>query len=525
MRDQTRQGPDYGHAKAHQAAALGCDLTTGSGLQVRARPSLVLKDAQVTVKARIDRGPDAPATPLIQALTKPALWLDSVAMMARSDWARLLQSRRARLLIRVDLFIAACLSLYPGPTVTHYATTSFLVTGFSFALVALCVSKRRAGLFHRGMPVFILAFNLLHASADLSLTFSAGGGQQFNSVSVVGTAILYMINFAFFKKKFAIALNILPLTCAILGCMRQLGNVNPAIDVEHLHLVLGSLCFSLLSFSTGFLFITIIEKYNLQLLRQRFRIATAQASSAAVTERLQSRQLLARYNRSATLTAMTTAIARDLVVPLRDAQLAVTAARRHLEGPSGADSEEATGPILTGAAERIRVAGHILVDVRTLTNRPIAEHSLVDMAELARECVELCAGELALQGIGLTGPDHAALCLAFGCREEIGQAILNLISNAAGSFATSQPVRSINLTVDRDHQGWIVLTVFDNGKGMDQDALQRAIRTSALAILDGIGLGLAICREIAEAHGGSLLVSSQPNEGTTARLFIPEAGR
>jgi two-component system phosphate regulon sensor histidine kinase PhoR len=75
--------------------------------------------------------------------------------------------------------------------------------------------------------------------------------------------------------------------------------------------------------------------------------------------------------------------------------------------------------------------------------------------------------------------------------------------------------------------GWIELAVADTGCGIPEAEIPRLtqrfyrVDKARSRELGGTGLGLAIVKHIVQAHGGSLQIESQLNQGTTVRLFLP----
>src|SRR6185503_10059297 len=69
------------------------------------------------------------------------------------------------------------------------------------------------------------------------------------------------------------------------------------------------------------------------------------------------------------------------------------------------------------------------------------------------------------------------------------------------------------------------LSVADNGIGFDEKYLDRVFtifqRLHARGEYEGTGMGLAICRKIAERHGGSITARSQPGQGATFIVTLP----
>lgn len=108
----------------------------------------------------------------------------------------------------------------------------------------------------------------------------------------------------------------------------------------------------------------------------------------------------------------------------------------------------------------------------------------------------------------------------------VRQALLNLLANAVRYAGTAEAARRIEVAVRRE-QTDAVIEVRDHGIGIAASE-QRRIFTpfyrapnSAAPSERGLGIGLAIVREIAEAHGGEISVESEPGAGATFRLRLP----
>jgi signal transduction histidine kinase len=100
------------------------------------------------------------------------------------------------------------------------------------------------------------------------------------------------------------------------------------------------------------------------------------------------------------------------------------------------------------------------------------------------------------------------------------QVLLNLLSNAV---KYTQPGGRIQVTAV-SRAGCVVIEVRDTGDGMPADAVERAFEPFerlGRVDVDGIGLGLAIARRIAELHGGTLTATSLPGTGSTFILRLP----
>jgi signal transduction histidine kinase len=69
--------------------------------------------------------------------------------------------------------------------------------------------------------------------------------------------------------------------------------------------------------------------------------------------------------------------------------------------------------------------------------------------------------------------------------------------------------------------GKVLISVTDNGPGMDEERIHRVMHGGFTSKENGTGLGLSICRHLIGAHGGEFAIESKPGVGTTIRLTFP----
>ena len=105
---------------------------------------------------------------------------------------------------------------------------------------------------------------------------------------------------------------------------------------------------------------------------------------------------------------------------------------------------------------------------------------------------------------------------------QLGQVVMNLVMNACEALAGVDGERRITLTT-AERDGQVELSVRDNGPGMADAVAARAFEPFVTTKPDGLGMGLAICRGIAEAHGGRLSATRPPDGGLEVVLSLPAA--
>lgn len=159
-------------------------------------------------------------------------------------------------------------------------------------------------------------------------------------------------------------------------------------------------------------------------------------------------------------------------------------------------------------------------------------------AELVRRSVDLV--RLVEELLPLVRPtaNHAQALLEWQCTEReiavvgdqdaLGQAALNLLLNAieAVQLYPNQDgaVRRVVVELKRTPQNRAELTVSDNGPGPAENSISQMFEPFVTSKAEGAGLGLAVAREIVEAHGGAL-VWSRDNGVTTFRMTLPATVR
>ena len=105
----------------------------------------------------------------------------------------------------------------------------------------------------------------------------------------------------------------------------------------------------------------------------------------------------------------------------------------------------------------------------------------------------------------------------------VGQALVNLVDNAL-----THGNGTVELAAE-ERNGFVELHVRDGGSGFPDDfrarAFDRFYRSAAARSMPGAGLGLAIVREVAEAHGGTVEADNAQDGGAVVRLSLNGAAR
>jgi signal transduction histidine kinase len=100
---------------------------------------------------------------------------------------------------------------------------------------------------------------------------------------------------------------------------------------------------------------------------------------------------------------------------------------------------------------------------------------------------------------------------------QLEQALINLLKNARESGSDPE---AIELFVSHAHGGFAI-EVRDRGPGFSPGALENALLPFYSTKDTGTGLGLTLCREIVEAHGGRLRIANREGGGAIVTIWLP----
>ncbi len=242
----------------------------------------------------------------------------------------------------------------------------------------------------------------------------------------------------------------------------------------------------------------------------------------AATLRLANRQLerrAAELQRSnAELEQFAYVASHDLQEPLRKVQaFGDLLASRHADAlPDPA--QDYLRRMRNAAGRMSRLIDDLLVFSRVSTNtRPFER---LDLTRVAQDVTQ----DLEAQ-IGAAGADVHVTRLPVVDADplQMRQLLQNLVSNAV-KFRSDDRAPTVRID-GRTEDGCAVVTVADDGIGFDERYADRIFRVferlHGRDEYEGTGIGLALCRKIAERHGGSITASSTPGQGTTMTIRLP----
>lgn len=243
----------------------------------------------------------------------------------------------------------------------------------------------------------------------------------------------------------------------------------------------------------------------------------------AEREAAEHRERLAHLTRLGTVGEMTTGIAHEMNQPLAAISTYAQACERMIRAGIAEESELAD--TLKKIGDQARRAGEVIRRLRCMVKQREceSESEVADINELVRDLVHLARVDARAHGLEVRLELAAWLPPVEIDPIQIQQVILNLLRNAVDAMAESGMPDSIVIRTSAAERRSVEVAVIDQGPGLPDEVKARLFEPFLTTKPDGLGIGLAICRSIVEAHGGTLEFQANVPSGTIARFELPGA--
>ncbi len=223
---------------------------------------------------------------------------------------------------------------------------------------------------------------------------------------------------------------------------------------------------------------------------------------------------LAHAGRVMLLGELSASIAHELKQPLTAILSNAQAALRFLKDGPGQENE--VRAILTDIAEADRRASEIISRMRALVKKGAAQVESRDINADIEHVLSLLHSDLLTRNISVATQLAPDLPPISGDHIQLQQVLLNLIVNGCDAMhATPPDERCLRIETERDDSGLVRVSVVDRGAGIAPEKLEHIFDPFFTTKDTGLGMGLAICRSIINAHHGRLWASNNPDQGAT----------
>lgn len=252
--------------------------------------------------------------------------------------------------------------------------------------------------------------------------------------------------------------------------------------------------------------------------RAAAELALTRARAEADERESRLREELAHVARVATAGELATSLAHEVNQPLAAIATNAQAARRFLarDGLAREDMDE----ILREIGSEAQRASEVIRRLREFLRKHASERRDLDLSAVVRDTLPLVRRELADNAVEVSLDLAQGLPAVDADPVQLQQVLVNLVKNACEAMAECHGERRVEV-VTRRIEGRVALEVRDSGPGLASDVAGRVFEPFVTTKPTGMGLGLAICRSIVEAHGGSLGVEPGSRGGATFRIELP----
>lgn len=235
------------------------------------------------------------------------------------------------------------------------------------------------------------------------------------------------------------------------------------------------------------------------------------------TRRLQSE--LAKHERLSALGQMVSALAHQIRTPLSAALLY----SGHLQKENLEEQKRRTFAVKV--SKRLQHMERQVQDMLLFVKGEMPIENICEVADIHRELAEAIEVPLASSNSRIAWQvTDSPLSLACN-RDALVSALANLVNNSIQAVGQQAQI-CVTISAHRSSHNvadetWLAIEVADNGPGIPADLLPRLGELFVTTKSQGTGLGLAVVKAVAKAHGGRFSLQSEPGQGARAILLLP----
>lgn len=257
-----------------------------------------------------------------------------------------------------------------------------------------------------------------------------------------------------------------------------------------------------------------------------------------VTDRVEAQRRASRLQHSLNQMArmqmlgeMSSALAHEINQPLTAVSNFARAAGKALQKPD--PDQEKVASYVARIAEQSQRAGQIIRRMRKLVDR--------GQSDLVPDNINAIVMEAIQSYTGLEQPDPEIILEliedlpdVMADRVQIQQVVINLVRNAQEATAKGHEVHvatglptdldPVRLRAAQPNPNEVMITISDGGTGIPEEILENLFEPFVTTKMNGLGVGLAICRSIIHSHGGKIWADNNPEGGAEFHFTLSVAG-
>ena len=227
-----------------------------------------------------------------------------------------------------------------------------------------------------------------------------------------------------------------------------------------------------------------------------------------------------RANRLMSLDAATGAIAHEIAQPLAAIATRGSTILNWLKrSPPDLDEVRISAIAVVEASRR---ADEIVSGVRALFRRTDDRRNLIHLDDVAREVLGLLQHDLESNQVAVATEYLVNLPPVRADHVQLQQIVLNLVKNAIEAMSSvPSGSRHMRVVTRQNGNSTVLLSVQDSGHGITAEDQDRVFDPFFTTKPSGMGLGLAICRTVAQDHGGNLRLVETSSHGSIFEIELP----
>ncbi|MGA7065557.1 MAG: ATP-binding protein [Pseudolabrys sp.] len=227
-----------------------------------------------------------------------------------------------------------------------------------------------------------------------------------------------------------------------------------------------------------------------------------------------------RANRLMSLDAATGAIAHEIAQPLAAIATRGSTILNWLKRTPPNLDEVRTSAI--AVVEASRRADEIVASVRALFRKTDDRRNLIHLDDVAREVLGLLQHDLESNQVAVATEYRVNLPPVRADHVQLQQIVLNLVKNAIEAMSSvPSGSRRVRVVTRLNGNSTVLLSVQDSGHGITAENQDRVFDPFFTTKPTGMGLGLAICRTVAQDHGGNLRLVETSSHGSIFEIELP----
>jgi C4-dicarboxylate-specific signal transduction histidine kinase len=163
----------------------------------------------------------------------------------------------------------------------------------------------------------------------------------------------------------------------------------------------------------------------------------------------------------------------------------------------------------------------VIQRLRSLLRKEESQRHPLDVNEVVAESMRLIRSDLLSRQAVVDMELADALPTVSGDRNQLQQVLLNFVINGCDAMEGQEADRQLIVRTRTTGNGNVEVSVSDRGAGIPSEHLESIFEPFVTTKATGLGLGLAICSSIAEAHGGRLWATNNADGGATLHCELP----